>query len=372
MASSSIGYRERSGKWEARWRDHDGRQRSKLFDRKRDAQRHLALVTADLARGDYVDPARGKVTVAEVADEWLAGCGHLRPSTRAGYGYILNASILPALGRRRVASLRQSDIRAFVSAMQEDGKAPGTVRNTYRVLKLVMQVAVEDERIKRNPCQGVKLPRSEHREQHYLSAAQVSAVAEEMPERYRTLIYLAGYGGMRWSELAALRWKRVDLMRRTIQVSESVKRVKGEMHYGPPKTAAGRRTIRIPRFLAEMLAHEQAAAGEYDPDGFVFTSPRGGGPMSPETVTRRHYKRAAEHAVPDRPGLRFHDLRHTCASLLIAQGAHPKAIQRHLGHSTITITLDRYGHMFPEESDRLADALDTAYRAASTPTAEAG
>jgi integrase len=367
MASSSIGYRERSKKWEARWRDADGRQRSKLFTRKRDAQQHLAVVTADLARGDYLDPARGRVTVADVAAEWQASTTHLKPSTRAGYGYILDASILPALGHRQVATVRSSDVRAFVSEMQASGSAPGTVRNTFRVLKMVMQVAVDDERIKKNPCQGVKLPRSEHREQNYLTAEQVAAVASEMPESYRTVVFLAAYGGLRWGEIAALRWGRVDLMRRTVEVAESVKRVKGELHFGPPKTAAGRRVVRIPRFLAEMLTVEQART-EYDPTAFVFTSPRGG-PMSPETVTRRHFKRAARLAVPERPGLRFHDLRHTCASLLIAQGAHPKAIQRHLGHSTVVVTLDRYGHIFPEESDRLADALDATYQQASRGTA---
>lgn len=374
MSSASIGKRERDGKfvgWEVRWRDADGRQRSKRFQRKADAERHRAFLLADLARGEYVDPERGKVTVEDVARQWLATKVGIRVSTRSGYEYIVNADIVPALGRRSVASVRQSDVKAFIAKLEQDGRQPGTIRNIFRVLKQIMQTAVDDDRIKNNPCQGVKLPRSEPHEQHYLSAAEVAALAEAMPQRYRTLAYLAAYTGMRWGEIAALRWKRVDLLGRTITVAESVKRVKGELQYGPPKTAAGRRKIRIPKFLVEMLIAEPTRAAD-NPEGFVFESPRGG-PMSSETVCRRHFKRAAALAVPDKPGLRFHDLRHTCASLLIAKGAHPKAIQRHLGHSTITVTLDRYGHMFPEESDRLADALDDTFRSLTkAPTAETG
>jgi integrase len=157
-------------------------------------------------------------------------------------------------------------------------------------------------------------------------------------------------------EIAALRVKRVDLLRGTVRVVESASEVGGRLITGPTKTHA-ERTVRLPRFLRDELA-AYLASRPRDRDAFVFAAPKGG-PLRHNNFYQRLFCPALARAgLPDQ--VRFHDLRHTCASLLIAQGAHPKAIQAHLGHSSIQVTMDRYGHLFPDALEHLADRLDAA------------
>lgn len=353
---------KRNGNWRVRYRDDDGHNRSKTFELKRDAKNFAAAVRADKARGEFIDPSRAKTRVSEVAEEWIATRTHLKPKTLSGYRYILESKIVPALGNRAVGSIRRSTVERFLSDLQADGAAAGTVRNIYRVLKMVMDSAVGDDRIKSNPCEGVDLPSSEPREMHFLNAEQVAALAAAAAPPYDVLFYFAAYTGMRFGEIAALRRKRLDLMKGTVQVAESMSEVRGKLHFGKPKSKASRRTIRIPRFLCDMLT-EHLAGRDYDPDDLVFRAPQGG-PLRHTDFYRRQFRDAADAALPELEGFRFHDLRHTCAALLIHRKAGPKAIQHHLGHSTIAVTFDRYGHLFPDELDRLANELDATYREA--------
>jgi integrase len=159
-----------------------------------------------------------------------------------------------------------------------------------------------------------------------------------------------------------LRVKRLDLLRGTIRVVEAASEVGGRLTTGPTKTHA-ERTVRLPRFLRDELA-AYLASRRRDHDAFVFTSPMGR-PLRHHNFYQRLFRPALARAgLPER--VRFHDLRHTCASLLIAQGAHPKAIQVHLGHSSIQVTMDRYGHLFPDALEHLADRLDAARTQART------
>jgi integrase len=196
---------------------------------------------------------------------------------------------------------------------------------------------------------------------HFLTAKQVRSLAGAA-KRYETLVYLLAYTGLRWGEVAALRRSRVKIRR--IEVVESVAEVGGILHFGETKTYQ-RRTVSLPSFLADMLSAHLEGRAE-DPDTLVFVVPDGG-PLRHSNFRRRVWIDALEAAkLP--ASVRIHDMRHTCAALLIAQGAHPKAIQTHLGHSSITVTMDLYGHLFPEEMDRLAAGLDAAYRSAEEAT----
>ncbi|MGH2659347.1 MAG: tyrosine-type recombinase/integrase, partial [Actinomycetota bacterium] len=209
---------------------------------------------------------------------------------------------------------------------------------------------------------SVRLPRARRREIHFLSAAEVTALAEATVSPYDTLIYLLAYGGLRWGEAAALRRSRCHLTRSRIEVSESLAEVAGRLYFGPTKTYR-RRTVVLPGFLREMLAAHLARHVERTPEALVFTDSVGG-PLRNANFRQRMWQPAVAAAcLPE--GLRIHDLRHTCAALLIARGAHPKAIQAHLGHSSIQVTLDIYGHLFPDEMDRLAEQLDAAHVASS-------
>jgi integrase len=191
----------------------------------------------------------------------------------------------------------------------------------------------------------------------FLSAGEVERLATAMRHSYGTFVYLLAYGGLRWGEAVAVRRKRCDLLRSRIEVAESLSEAHGRLHFGPTKTYR-RRMVIIPGFLRELMAEHLARDVDEDPDALVFTSPQGR-PLRNSNFRRQvWYQAVADAGLPD--GLRVHDLRHTCSSLLIAQGAHPKAIQVHLGHSSIAVTMDRYGHLFPSDMEALAVALDGA------------
>jgi integrase len=183
-------------------------------------------------------------------------------------------------------------------------------------------------------------------------------LAEAIEPRYRVLVYTAAYTGLRWGELAGLKTDRLDLLRGSIDVVEALTEVNGNLALGPTKTGK-RRRVSVPRFLCQLLGDHLATFGQ--PDGFVFTAATGT-PLR-RSFYPRHYKPAVRRAgLPEK--LRFHDLRHTCASILIAQGAHPKEIQERMGHSTIQLTFDRYGHLLPSLDQRLRDGLDAAWQTA--------
>jgi integrase len=216
--------------------------------------------------------------------------------------------------------------------------------------------------VKVNPCTNVDLPRSSREEMLFLTAEEVRALAEAIDPWYRVLVYTAAYTGLRAGELLALRWSDVDLLRGVLHVRRALKDVNGNLEFGPTKSH-NTRTVSLPRFLRDMLEEHLASRPGGTPEELVFPS-RTGKPLRHNLFYRRHFKPAARAVLPAaKHGLRFHDLRHTCASLSIAAGAHPKLISARLGHSSITITLDRYGHLFPSVEEALAEQLDAAFAA---------
>lgn len=366
----TVGYR-------ARWRDPDGRDCEKRFPTRRQAAEHLALVAADLQRGDYLDPSRGRMLVREVVAEWQAVQVTQRPKTLAGYDAALRTHVLPFLGVRQVASLSPHDIRRFLAHMAQQGKSAGTIRNAYRVLKPVLDTAVDLGCVRRNPCGPLRrgsLPRASRQEMLFLSAPQVAQLAAAMPAPYGTLVYFTAYTGMRAGEICALRMPNTDLTSRRVRVVESLSEVGARQYVVPPKTGE-ERDILLPNFLVGMLARH---LDEHPPrHGYLFTGrpPRGRELSNSHGDHRlRHsawfythvYKPAVRASGLD-PALRFHDLRHTCASLLIERNVQMKAISRQLGHSSIQITMDRYGHLLPSVETRMANALDEAYAQALNP-----
>lgn len=298
---------------------------------------------------------------AEWADEWLATTVHLRARTRAGYVAALRTHVLPVFGELPIARIEQVDVRRFVADMIAGGAAPGTVRGARKVARPVFASAVGSGAIKVNPCDGVRVPRSDRHEMIFLSTAHVEALAESITPPYGVLIRLAAYTGLRAGEIGALRVGRLDLLRRRIEVVESLAEEPWVgLVFGPPKTYE-RRSVALPPAMSEELA-TYLADRPREPDALVFGAPEGG-PLR----HRNFYPPCSAPAVA-RTGLpeqtRFHDLRHTCAALLVAQGAHPLAVMQRLGHSSITVTMNTYGHLFPELDESLTEGLDAAYRAA--------
>jgi integrase len=178
-----------------------------------------------------------------------------------------------------------------------------------------------------------------------------------MPTLAIVLIVAAAYVGLRWGELAGLALDQVDLLRRTIRVDRQLVEVGGAVHFGPPKTRAGIRTVSLPAALGEILA-EHFASPAVQSSGLAFPGPKGA-PLRRSNF-RRVWSKACSSAGLD--GLVFHELRHTAAALAIAQGAHPVAIKERLGHSSITVTMDRYGGLFPRLEEAIGQGLDSVLR----------
>lgn len=352
--------RPRQGRgWEARYRDPAGRQRSTVFRTKREAEKFLDRVGADQQRGEWRDPRLAQVPFGNYAADWLRSTKHLRPGTLANVESRLRRHILPAFEGYKIAAIHPAAVRLWVAELTSGGLSPATVAAIYGTFARIMRTAEIDGLIPHTPCIGISLPReTAHQEMHFLNHGEVSLLASELDERYRALIFMAAYTGLRWGELAGLHTDRINFLRATVDVVEALTEVNGRVAVGPTKTGA-RRTVSLPRFLVEMLSEHVTRFPTTT--GLVFSSSQG--QALRRNFYRRHFKPAvARTALP--ASLRFHDLRHSCAAMLIAQGAHPKEIQERLGHSTIRLTFDRYGHLFPGLDERLREGLDAAYRQA--------
>jgi integrase len=212
--------------------------------------------------------------------------------------------------------------------------------------------------LKANPADGVKLPKQATREMMFLDPQQVETLAAELDEEHSALVYVLAYGGLRIGEARALRRSRVNLMRGSIDVKESVT-YRGEDSCSPRRRTAKERVVTIPKFLTALLEQHMDRFTGNEWDAIVFPG-SDGGPMRLENFRRNRWKPALRRAGLN-DNLRIHDMRHTTASLLINQGLHPKIVQEHLGHQSISITFDRYGHLYETDNQRLADALDAAY-----------
>jgi integrase len=358
----------RSGeaRYEVRVRGTDGKERSRTFRTKKEAERYERAHRAAIDSGVWIDPRAGRVSLAAWATEWQRTVVHLRPKTRKIYDVNLRNHILTVLGDYELSKLTPSMLRAWLSDLSgKDGGrgkpiAAGTVAQAYRTLNRVLAAAVSDELIGRNPLQGVKPPRVEPEPMRFLTHEEVAILAASIDARYRGLVYVAAYAGLRAGELIGIRRSHIDLLRRTITVVEQVQYIDRRYVVSPPKSAAGRRSVALPRLVADELDRHLCQLADQSADALVFPAPEGGY-LHLENFRQRVWLPAIEKAglTP----LRVHDLRHTCASLAIAAGADVKILQRMLGHASAALTLDRYGHLLPGQAESVADRLDQLARA---------
>jgi integrase len=364
---SHVEKRIRNGRltYRARWREAGGRERKRSFARMTDARRFLVEVEDAKLRGAYVPPEAGRDSFEEWAERWFRTTADLKPGTRRTYRQLLDNQVLPHFGRSTLAGIDRLAVREWVAALVEGGLSASRVRNAHQILGQVLTAAVEGGRLARNPAAGVRLPRRVERDMHFLTAGDVEILAGTVAPSYRALVYFLAYTGLRFGEAVALRVRRLDLLRGACEVVEAATEVGSRLEWGPTKTYE-RRTVRLPRFLCEELAGHLAGQ-DRDLDALVFTAPQGG-PLRERKFLHGQLKPAAVRAgLP--ATLRAHDLRHTAASLLIRQGASIKAVQAQLGHKSATVTLDRYGHLWPDELEGLAERLDQARAAAVAPPA---
>lgn len=343
------------GTWQARWRDPDGKQRAKTFRRKIDAERFERKTRGDIDHGTYVDPKASGLTVKAMADEWLTGAMNLKAGGRETYERDLGRYILPKLGSVRLRSLNKEAVDRFLADELASGLAASTVHRHYRTLRRMLQVAVDNGRLPRNPCEKVTPPHVPRAEMRFLTVEEVDALAAAIGERYRAWVYVAAYNGLRWAETVGLRREHVDGSKVTV-AGQLVRRADGTFDWREPKTAAGVRTVTSPKFVTAILAAHLEKFGQPGPKGLVFSN-GAGNPMIGPSFTGNVFKPALKRAELD-PKVRIHDLRHTAVALAIAAGAHPKAIQVRMGHASIAVTLDRYGHLYPTTDEAVASGLE--------------
>ena len=354
----SIRRAPRTNRWEARYRDPYGSQRTATFDRKSDAQAFLAAVETDMQRGTWRDPDGGRITFAELAEAWLQANPAKRPTTLARDATVVRVHLLPALGPMRLEQLRPSDVKSVVDGMVQRGLAPRTVRTNYGVLRAILAWAVEDDLIPRSPCRTVRLPELAKTQKRIASADDVARLVETMPVDYRVAVLL-GAMGLREAEVFGLTVGAVDFLRRTVTVRATINEVEGRFVAGEGKTASSVRTISVPGFVIDELAAHLARTGRTEPDDLVLQSPHGG-PVRAANFRLRIYNPAVRAAGLD--GLTFHRLRHSAGHMMRAAGVSLEVIQRRLGHASIRTTADVYGSL-PEAIDRgVADQLDDLFR----------
>lgn len=334
-----------------------------------------ALVAATLhatATGDAADA--GRTTVREYLDRWLASvAATLRPATHRRYADLMRLHVVPIVGSVRLAKLAPLDVQRLYADRLAAGLSPTTVHQIHNVLHRALKQAIRWGMLARNVTEAVDAPQPVNPECKTWDARQVAAVlAAGDADPLAALWRLALLTGMRRGELLGLAWEDVDLDRGTLAVRRTLSRgTGGTWELGSPKTAHGRRSIALPASCVAALRRHRAGQNAdrlrlgdaWHDRGFVFTNETGG-PLHVNALVGRFRKVVAAAGVPT---IRFHDLRHTSATLLLANGEHPKVVSERLGHSDVGITLNRYSHVTPDMQRGAADRLDATLDQAAMP-----
>jgi integrase len=346
-----------SGRWQARYWVAAGERigAPQTFATKGDAQRWLSAAETDMHRGLWYDPRLGDITFGEWQAKWLTSkTPTLQPSTVELYRYLLRRHVVPRFGGIAIGRISTLDVQEWLSDLHEGSLSPNSVAKAYRVLKGVLTGAVDAGLITRSPCTIKGASTERIPEMSIATPDQVADIARAAGPQWGTLVLVAAYSGLRWGELAGLRRMDVDIERSTITVVRKLAEVNGVLSFGPPKTSAGRRTVGIPGFVSRELAQHINQFAESTPQGLVFPAPEGG-PLRRSNFRRRVWAPATEAA--NVPGLRFHDLRHTAATMAAASGTTLKALMARIGHASVAAAL-RYQHVTDGQDEAIVRFLE--------------
>ncbi|SOD85873.1 tyrosine-type recombinase/integrase [Streptomyces sp. Ag109_G2-15] len=349
----------KSGRWQVRYRDpNTGQLRSaeETYATKTDAEVALTLIESDITRGQWSDPDAGKVRFGEYATAWLKD-RKLEDRTRERHESAIRLHLLPTFAERPLSSITTAQVRAWrTECLQRTGEP--TVVRAYQVLRAILNTAVDDELIRRNPCRIKGADRYDVPERPVLTVAEVYAVAEAIAPRYRLLVLLAAFAGLRFGELASLRRRDVNLAGAVVVVQRSQAEMQtGSLFDKAPKSNAGVRPVAFPsELLQDVTQHLDAYAGP-GRDGHVFLGPRGG--RLRRSNFRDDWIRARTEAGIT-ADVHFHDLRHT-GNTLAASGASLRELMTRMGHSTPRAALI-YQHMVNGRDREIADRLGSMIR----------
>lgn len=350
-------------------RDNSGKRRyhnKTIHGNKKDAQKYLNAVLRDQDLGAFVEPT--KMTVDEYLDQWLeTAAKSTSHRTATDYKDLLRRYVRPSLGKRRFSDITPIEIQALYNKMQEQGLSPRTVRYTHAVLSSAFKQAIKWRLIPLNPASAVELPRQQRKEMQALSPEDAAKFLKAAGnDRWGIIFAVALLTGMRPEEYLGLQWKDVDLNTGVVTIQRTLvwRRKGGGWYFGEPKTNRSRRSIPLPASVLRGLKEHKARQSEekmkrrqdYQDLDLVFATAEGG-PLAHQNLFRRHFKpilTAAE--LPS--SIRLYDLRHSCATLLLAANENPKVVSERLGHASITMTMDIYSHVLPTMQQAASEKLE--------------
>ena len=363
--------KRKDGRYMARYTVHtsEGPKRKLIYGRKyKEVERKLAEARGDAARGIFFD-AKGQ-TVGQWMERWLEDA--VKPSkthrTYATHRQQVRSHIVPAIGRLKLEALRKVQVDRLYADLIRGGLAPSSVRRVHAVLHAALEEAVRGDLIPRNPAAHANKPRVSQEETETLDAKQARTLLEAAKgDRYEALYALCLTSGLRQGEALGLRWSDIDLDAATLRVNRQLQRMRrdgdrpGKLVLSEPKNAS-RRTVGLPRrALVALKSHRKRqleeklkAGAAWKDNGLVFATAEGA-PLEAQNVVNRHYKPLLKRA--GLPPIRFHDLRHSCLSLLAQRGEPIRDLQALAGHATAAFTLQRYTHHYGASAKRTADAM---------------
>ncbi|WP_024801222.1 site-specific integrase [Nocardia sp. BMG51109] len=353
-------------RWRARYVDPNGVERARAFATKVEAQKFLdGDVTTKVVTGTWVDPDRSGVLFQVVAEKWYATKKLRKPKTVGGYRSLLDTLVLPRWGEVPLRDIEFEDIQEWIVTLSESGSvrfegrglSASRVLQCYQVFTQVLRFAIKSKRLATNPAADVELPTMVSGERCYLTHLEVLKLAMAAG-RFRPLVLTLAYTGIRFGEATALRTSDVDFTRRRIRIARSATFVRGQGTVESDTKNHTTREVPVPSVLVKELGNLLEGR---EPSALVFPSRKGG--YLESTEFRWVFDQAVEAA--GLKGVVPHGLRHTAASLAISAGGNIKVVQKMLGHKTATLTLDRYGHLFPDDLDAVAEGMDAGARTAA-------
>lgn len=344
-------------RWRARYVGPDGKERTKHFDRKRDATRWIDRETSKIETGSWVDPVTAKTTLRSWSEQWLKGYGSRRASTVRQAKVHLD-KINETFGDRQLDHIRPSEVRNWIAGLKTSGYADSYVFALHSRLSQLYWDAIQDGIVARSPVSRRTSPGAGKPRPYVATTEQVWALHDAMPERYQAGVLLSAFAGLRLSEVCGLRVADVDFMRGVI--SPAV-----QYPEDPLKTDMSMTPVPIPNSLALRLS---AHVADHSDGKLILTDDLGQqvGPWKLQRAFRTARSKAGRTVKDLPPDFRFHDFRHYYASLLISSGADVKVVQARMRHGSAKTTLDTYGHLWPDSDDSTRAAINSVITARDT------
>lgn len=365
-----------SGRWQGRYKGPDGRTHAKTFGTARHAADWAEEQRSDIRQDDWCSPVAGRMLLRDWAATWQQSRHDVREATRDLWASHLRTYVLPAFGDRSVASIQRTDVTEWVGRLVNEPSArmarplrPSTVHQVYNTLAALMAAAVVERVLPASPCVHVSLPKIERTEMLFLEPTEIDRLAAAIPDRYRAFVVLGCYGGLRFGELAGLERRHIDIRRGLVRVEQQATE---RADPAPLKTAASRRGVSLPAAVLDVIAgHLRDFTGSEPSDRVFIGSGRGRNGLQPGPLRERNFRPRIWVPAVKMAGLpsgfRMHDMRHTAVALWIATGAPPNLVSKRAGHTSVSFTLDRYGHVYQDADDALLAGLGDFYGGAAAP-----